>query len=449
MKTPRAHQTFAMTEVGKRFREGKRAVLVVSPTGSGKTVLGMMMAWRLVAQGKRIAWGAHRKELLDQALACAVEFGCDHGIAFGSYQQWSRSGVAPDADYFFADEAHHMGDRVGWRRIAQGYREAGKRMVGLTATPGRADGGALPDFDAIVVAAQIAELQALGLLVPLKWRGPSATLAANRIAVDPLAAYTVEAPGRCAVVFATNTVAASVYLADFTTAGIRAEVVTGTMSPRDRADALARHADGTTPVLINVAVLTEGWDNPRCDCVIVARNCGSEALWIQMAGRGLRPFEGKSDCLLLDLHGVAHELGRPDAPATYSLEGKGITLADPAIQLERLCKVCQAPLLGEWVCVECGKDHTPPTPKAVDAPLTDWEEGWRATREALKVSRPVASLAGIMRKAADAEAKGKPWKRGAVELRFSFIFHRRPFPNEMASAANFVKSASAYVDATS
>ena len=392
---------------------------------------------------------SRKGRLEQQAEATARSFGCAAGIEFGTYQTWSARGVAPDADVFFADEAHHMGDRVGWRMIAKGYRDAGKRMVGLTATPGRADGGALPDFDAIVVAAQIAELQALGLLVPLRWRGPSATIAAGKIALDPVEAYQREAPGRCAVVFAANTNAAADYLAGFTTAGVRAEVVTGTMSARDRAGALSRHLDGTTPVLINVAVLTEGWDNPRCDCVIVARNCGSEALWIQMAGRGLRPFPGKTDCILLDLHGVAHELGRPDAPATYSLEGKGITLADPSVQLERLCKVCNALLGTEWVCAECGKDHTPPTPKAVDAPLTDWEEGWRATREALKVSRPVASLAGIMRKAADASAKGKPWKRGAVELRFSFIFHRRPFPNEMAAAANFVKSAETYVDATS
>jgi len=440
-----------MAEVGRKLRsverggEGKRAVVLVSPTGSGKTCMGMMMAARWAEHGRRIAWGAHRGELLDQAQNAAQSFGIRSGaITFGTFQTWTARGQAPDADVFFADEAHHMGDRVGWRMIAKSYRDSGARIVGLTATPGRADGGALPDFDGLVVAAQIAELQELQLLVPLRWRGPSATLAAGKIAVDPVEAYQREAPGRCAVVFAQDTIAAAKYLDAFTAVGVRAEMVTGTMLPADRAGALARHADGTTPVLVNVAVLTEGWDNPRCDCVIVARNCGSEALWIQMAGRGLRPFAGKSDCLLLDLHGVAHELGRPDAPATYSLEGQGITLTDPAVRLERLCKVCHALLGGEWICAECGKDHSPPTPKAVDAPLTDWQQGWRATRQVLNVSGPVASLAGIMRKARDAEGRGKPWKRGAVELRFRFIFHRRPFPAEMASALNFVRSAESY-----
>jgi superfamily II DNA or RNA helicase len=438
-----------MTSVGACLRSGKRAVLLVSPTGSGKTCMGAMMAARFfLDRGKTIAWGAHRRELLDQAGATLASFGVMPGslggVKLGTYQEWTGRGEAPDADIFFADEAHHMGDRVGWRNIAKSYREAGKILIGLTATPGRGDGGALPDFDAIVTAAQIKELQDLGLLVPLIWRGPHATLASNRIARSPVDAYKEEAPGRCAVVFAQNTVAAASYLQEFLDAGIRAELITGDMHKGERARALARHCDGTTPVLVNVSVLTEGWDNPRCDCVIVARNCGSEALWIQMAGRGLRPFPGKLDCMLLDLHGVAHELGRPDAPATYSLEGKGIQLSDPAVQLERLCKVCMAPLGAEWVCVECGKDHTPPKPKEVDAPLTDWDKGWEATRDALKVSRIILALASIMRKSADATTRGKPWKRGAAELRFSFIFKRRPYPDEMVKAAAFVRAAHGY-----
>ena len=444
--TPRPFQSAAMTAVGAQLRAGKMAPLLVSPTGSGKTVCGMMMAARIVGRGMTVAWGAHRRELLDQAAACAESFGV-RGIMFGTYQEWSRRNDAPDADYFFPDEAHHMGDRVGWRRIAQTYRKAGKRIIGLTATPGRGDGGALPDFDCIVVAAQIAELQALGLLVPLVWRGPSALLASGKIAADPAAAYLAEARGRCAVVFAANTHAGAQYVADFTLAGVRAEFIDGKTHKRERAAAIARHADGTTAVLVNCGLLTEGWDNPRCDCVIVARDCGSEALWIQIAGRGLRPFPGKTDCLFLDLHGVAHRLGRPDAPATYSLEGQGIKLADPAVQLERLCKVCSAPLGGEMVCVDCGHDHTPPTPKAIDAPLTDWDKAWAATRDALQVSRPVLALAGILRKRASSEAKGRPWKQGAAELRFQFVFHRRPFPQEMAHAVAFVRSMKDYAGA--
>ncbi len=481
--TPREFQSRAMSAVGHQLRSverggcGKQAVVLVSPTGSGKTFSGMLMCLRWIEHGIRqpdgsrrpakIAWGAHRGELLDQARETAWKVGITSGITFGTYQTWSRRCDAPDADIFIADECHHLGQVQAWRMISKGYRDAGKKLVGLTATPGRADGGALPDFDAIVVAAQIAELQALGLLVRLWWRGPSATLAAGKIAWEPVEAYQREAPGRCAIVFAQNTRAGADYLADFAAANIRAELVTGAMPASERAAAIARHRSGETLVLINCGVLTEGFDNPRVDCVIVARNCGSEALWVQMAGRGLRtcgkcetcearnrgldertPCLTKPDCKFLDLHGVAHDLGRPDAPATYSLDGKGITLADPAMQLERLCKVCQTPLGDSLVCAECGKDHTPPKPKAIDAPLTDWQAGWNATRDALKASRPVMCLAGILRQEAEAKLRGKPWKPGAAAFRFSKIMKRYPYAQEMVSAMNFVKAAGSFVGET-
>ena len=440
-----------MANVGCEFRAGKRAVLVVSPTGSGKTCMGAMMAARFVATGKRVAWGAHRGELLDQAEATLRSFGLEVGrdgkaasapVQLGTFQQWTARGQCPDADVFFPDEAHHMGDRVGWQMIPRTYKEKGARIIGLTATPARADGRALPDFDAIVVAAQIHELQARGLLVPLRWRGPGKGLGARKIASEPAEAYREEAAGRCAVVFAPNMNAAQAYVEGFQRDGVRVRLVRGDMRYEERRIALEQHADGRLDVLVNVAVLTEGWDNPRCDCVIVARGCESPALWIQMTGRGLRPYPGKTECVLLDLNGLAHELGRPDAPATYSLEGAGIVINDAAkLTGERLCKVCKALLPGgEMVCVECGKDHSPPVPKAVDAPLTDWEQGWEAAKAAVKPSRIVLALAGILHKRDLAAKAGKPWKNGAAEYRFSFIFKRRPYAQEMAAAVNMVRA---------
>jgi superfamily II DNA or RNA helicase len=455
---PREFQKVAMGRVGNAFREGKKAVLLVSPTGSGKTCMGSMMVARFVAAGKRVAWGAHRSELLDQAARTLSSFGLAVGYAgigpsapvqLGTFQEWTSRGKAPDADVFVPDEAHHMGDKVGWQAIPRAYKDQGAKIIGLTATPSRADGRSLPDFEEIVVAAQIAELQELGLLVSLKWRGPSADqiIRPGYIARRPVDAYLEEAAGRCAVVFASNTVAARAFVDEFIAAGVTCRLVTGTMSRADRAQALEDHASGAVSVLVNVAVLTEGWDNTRCDCVIVARGCESPGLWIQMAGRGLRPHTGKTECILLDLKGLAHTLGRPDAPAEYSLDpdGQGIVLRSDAATGPRLCKVCKR-VMGdrELLCLECGHDHTPKVPKAADAPLTDWEEGWAATRDALKVSRPVMALAGILRKQFESESAGKPWKRGAAAFRFSFIFKRQPFASEMAQAMNFVRSVQKY-----
>ena len=467
MIIPRPFQTAAMASVGQKFREGAKAVCVVAPTGSGKSALAAMMAARFVAAGKRIAWGAHRSELLDQAAATLRSFGLTVGmrgrgassqVLLGSFQQWTSRGQAPEADVFIADEAHHLSDRSTWATISSAYRQAGARLIGLTATPCRADGRALPDFDALVVAAQIKELQALGLLVPLVWRGPTSQQTSKRAAAPrPVDAYLTEARGRCAAVFAPHVRAAQAYADDFRALGVDARVVTGDMRPEDREAALQAHKAGTLPVLVSVGVLTEGWDNPRCDCVIVARGCGSAGLWIQIVGRGLRPrctcgklargeacSCAKADCLLLDLHGVAHTLGRPDAEATYSLEGEGITLVKDAERGERLCKVCKTPLGDEFVCLTCGKDHTPQVPRYTGDELSDWEDAWAAAKGILKPSAMIASLAGILRKQEEARRKGKVWKAGAAEYRFQIIFKRRPYPQEMASARNMLRAAIGY-----
>jgi DNA repair protein RadD len=467
---PRPFQATAMAEVGARFREGKRGVCLVAPTGAGKTMCGAMMATRFVAQGKTIAWGAHRAELLTQAADTFRRFGVDVGfrgvgrdakVQLFTYQEAVASGLAPKASVFIADEGHHIADKIGWERVAHGYIESRARLLGLTATPCRSDGRALPVFDALVVAAQIKELTAMGLLVPLRWRGPSAALASQKIAQRPVDAYEAEAMGRAAIVFAPNIRSAKVFLEEFQERGHRAALVHGDLDDLERKSILRKFATGNgIDILVNVNLLTEGFDAPRCSCVIMARNCGAIVLWIQAVGRGLRPHCGcgklargdvcsclKADCLLLDLRGVAHELGRPDAPATYSLDGAGIVLA-PVTDTngERLCKVCKVPLppLPDMVCLECGKDHSPPVPKSVNAPLTDWDEGWAAAKEQMKPGKLVMSLAVSLHKAREASTKGKPWMPNAVANRFRIIFGRMPYPQEMTAAMNLVLAAESY-----
>jgi hypothetical protein len=338
-----------------------------------------------------------------------------------------------------------MGDRVGWQRIPGAYKAAGKRIVGLTATPARGDGRALPDFDALVVAAQIKELQTLGLLVPLRWRGPSAAMAKQRIAKEPWEAYAEECPGRPATCFSSNRKAAEAHVAGFRAGGWRCELVMGDTDPELRALYLQRFEEREIDVLVNVNVLGEGWDAPLCSCIIMPRATGSCVDWIQRAGRGLRPHPSKTDCYLLDLAGTAHTLGRPDAEAHYSLDGTGIVLAaDSCPAGERLCKVCRSPLGDEVVCQTCGKDHSPRVPKAVGAPLTDWDIRWDAAKAGTNASAMVKSLAGILHKAGEAARAGKPWRDAAPALRFKAIFKRMPSAQEYAAARNFLRAAETF-----
>lgn len=451
--TPRPFQERAMTACGAEFRSGKQGVVLVSPTGSGKTCMGAMMVARLVAQGKRVAWGAHRVELVEQAAETLRSFGLPVGlrglsqsapVQLGMFQQWSSRKEAPDADWAIFDECHHLADKNGWTDIQRAYRARNTKAIGLTATPARADGQALPEFDAIVVAAQISELQALGLLVPLRIKSPHQTLSTKHIARTPAEAYELYALGRSTVVFAPHVKAAQSYLDDFNHRGVSCALVTGAMPFDKRQAALYAFGTGAIQVLVNVNVLTEGWDCPRCSCIIIARGCGSQGLWIQMTGRALRPFDGKLDALLLDLRGLTHLHGRPDEDRAYFLDGDGIRLARSRTCAERSCKVCGAPLGDGSTCLECGKEHEQIVPKATGADLEDWKERYEAAKSVVAPNKMVLSLAGILRKAAASAGAGKPWKEGAAKFRFKLIFKRWPSDAEMASARNLNRTVETY-----
>jgi DNA repair protein RadD len=439
--TPRPYQSRTLDDCLELARAGKRAVLVVSPTGSGKTCMGSMMAAVHVQSDKRVVWLAHRVELVEQAARALQSFGLQVGyrgigasapVQVCMVQTLARRDVAPDGTLVIADEAHHFASGNDWTRLTRGYLDAGAFLVGLTATPARSDDKALPGFQEIVVSVTIRELQAQGFLVPLRWKGPDRPTPKDRLARTPADAWDRHARQRTTVVFAPHVKAAEDYCADLRKLGARCEVVSERCKPEERASILASLEHGQLDVVCNVQVLTEGWDCPRVSCIVVARRVGSQALWIQIAGRGLRPSPGKRDCLLLDLCGMAHLLGLPDEDHVYSLSGDGIALARPVNTRVRVCRVCGcelAPL--ETRCPECGKDHSLITPIAIGSELVEWRAAYVRVRDEMKPSRQVLALAGIIRRA---KKSSVPWKPRAVIYRFKSIFGYEPDSNTIALA---------------
>lgn len=434
--TPRPYQERALAQCRDEFRAGHRAVILVSPTGSGKTCMGAMMAAAHVARGGRVVWTAHRQELLTQAADTLTSMGLTVGLrgmnASASVQIASigtilARGHAPEATLVISDEAHHDGKENERARIVSTYLAGGACIVGLTATPARGDDRALEGYQAIVVAAQVGELQALGHLVPLRIKRPVQQLRKDRIAQRPVDAYLELTPWTSAVVFAPHTKASEAYRADFLALGIRAEIVTGKTPDDERRRILESFAAGELPVVVNVAVLTEGWDATICSTVILGRGCGSQGLYMQMVGRALRPHPGKTHATLLDLRGVSHVLGRPDADREFHLDGDGITLKGSA-RGDRVCKVCGEPL-GELVtCPTCGKRTELEPPKATGDKLVDYEErAYEATKEQLKPRRDVLSLAGLLRKGSEAQALA----------RFRHFFQRHPDERLLKLAKHF------------
>jgi superfamily II DNA or RNA helicase len=161
------------------------------------------------------------------------------------------------------------------------------------------------------------------------------------------------------VVFAPHIKAAEDFAAEYKACGMRVALITGAMASEDRDKALAAFRRRDIRVLVNVHVLTEGWDSPEVEVVILARRFRSVGAMIQATGRGARPCPGKERFLVLDLCGVTHILGHPFADREYSLEGQGIRGASDVIRL-RLCGRCKAEMPVEGPCVRCGWTRPPP-----------------------------------------------------------------------------------------
>lgn len=336
-------------------REDVRKILLVSPTGSGKTVILAYLTAAAAKQGKRCLWLVNRRELVGQTVRTLERFGLDVGhsgqnmsatVQIRTYQGALAAGEVPPADVLFPDEAHHIADGGEWIQILRAYPDA--VVIGATATPERGDGKALDYFDALHVVAQAADLVELWRttggrmgLVPCEVLGPPREL--NGLARTPAKATILHRlREHRQIVFAPHVKAGEEYVRQFQEIGASVAMLTGTTPAEDRAKLLAWFRERKLLVLVNCMVLTEGFDDPGIEVVTLARRCQSIGAMIQMVGRGLRPSEGKTRCVVLDLFGVcnASSLGHPLMDRTFSLDGDGIS-GPPGERVRlSLCKRC-------------------------------------------------------------------------------------------------------------
>jgi DNA repair protein RadD len=373
----RPYQEAALVAVSSEWRQSRRAVLLVSPTGSGKTAMGCEAVRRALHRGKRALWLTHRRELLSQASERLDSEGIPHGIILAGHPAHPTAPVQvasvdtlrnrekPPADLLVWDEAHHAVS-ASQLAIRDVYRHA--HHLGLSATPQRSDGRAMGDaFDALVVAASVRQLQADGFLVPVDFLAPDKETDTRTIAHDPVSAYlgteitvdglTYRTRDRRAVVYAATVKQAEEFTRAFNAAGVAAACVEGKTAKDERAWVLREVSTGGLRVVVNCQVLTEGWDAPALEVCILARRVGASGLYLQMVGRVLRTTPGKRRALVLDLGGSVHRHGRPEADREYTLDGKGIYLAGKREPLG-VCAGCGLEVQ-VWPCTRCG--YEPPS----------------------------------------------------------------------------------------
>lgn len=364
----RPYQRAAIDAARAEWDRGRSNALVVLATGLGKTQIFCELGRELRAEGvgKTLVL-AHRAELIQQAAARwrAVEPDAVVGVVQGAKAEtWADVIVAsvqscyPDVvedgrvvrrgrvhslplaqiGLVIVDEVHHVAAE-SYRAVLDTVRRANPRavMLGVTATPYRADGRGLGDvFDSVAFRMGIGEGIEGGWLCPLRGvrvevhvdlatvktgkggdfqdNALGSVLDAREVHDEIVRAWLEHVgpgseaggpAGRPTVAF-TPTVETAEHLADaFAAAGVPAGWVSGSTPKAERAETLRRYAAGELRVLVNCAVLTEGWDAPLTSCVLLARPTKSVGMYAQMVGRGTRLAPGKADCIVLDVVGAS------------------------------------------------------------------------------------------------------------------------------------------------
>lgn len=421
----RPYQIDAIDQARDRLANGRKAPLLVAPTGAGKTILEAEIArLHLIKPETRVLVVAHRRELVIQIANTMRRMGLDVGeihpaaaprpesrIQVASTQTLRARGEYPPATLVLFDEAHHYSSD-DWSLLTEAYPDAIR--VGFTATPCRSDGrGLSPAFDSLVVVSTIKELTALGYLVPCRIVAPDHPLKSGELAQSPVDAYLEHCQGRKTVVFARFVSEAVLFSEQFGAAGIPSAVIHGGLGILERNAALEAHRKGA--VLINCMVLTEGWDSPETSACILARGCGSVGTYLQIVGRVLRPNEGKGDAILVDLSGRAfHMHGPPDEDREYSLTGKGIRAANDAA----LCPMCGS-CVDEYPCEVCEYK-----PEGNIAPLKITGDELAERFAAKRAEGEDKQLATLARWFAEARARG--WKEWSAIAKFRHVYGVEP-----------------------
>lgn len=384
----RPYQDRGVGAIRGEYAAGADSVLYVLPTGGGKTVVFSHIAAAAAALGTRTVILVHRDTLLGQASDALDACGVPHGIVapgftpsrepvqVASVQALARRLKRYPGFYQFdlavIDEAHHAVAGT-WRQV---IGELGARILGVTATPARADGRGLDGvFQRLVLGPSIAELTEEGHLVPALVYAPArrvdlskvhtragdfdrgelhAAMDTPSITGDAVEHYTRLCPGAPAVAFCVSVQHSEDVAASFSSAGYRAKAIHGRLPLPEIRAAIAGLADGSVQVLTSCDLVSEGFDCPVVAAAILLRPTHSEGLYIQQVGRALRPAPGKDEALILDHAGNCFRHGMPDDERQWTLKGRTRKRVGEAAVAVRQCPKCYACHRPAAVCPQCG-----------------------------------------------------------------------------------------------
>lgn len=367
----RDYQNKVIRDIYHEWRSGKRCVLLAMPTGSGKTRTFSEIALDFVNRKERVMLLVHREELLLQAqqtlakitklpvgtIKAGQPLKLDRLIQCASVQTLvkrleKQQIELPQISLVIVDEAH-LSLAPSYLKILESLPHA--HVLGVTATPSRLDGQGFDRlYEALVEGPAVSELIWHGYLADYDVLAPDSFLPQEGVRITggdfnvsdlatqidrryvagrAIDAYLKHAVGKRCVVFAINIDHAKAIAASYQEAGIAAEHIDSETPTKERRAILDRFRSGTTKVLTNVNLFTEGFDLPEIEVVQLCRPTQSVALHLQMVGRGLRP-KSTGKALILDHAGNCLRLGGPKAIRAWTLQGiADEQIPEPAIAM--------------------------------------------------------------------------------------------------------------------
>lgn len=375
------YQQKIVEEVREAYREGRRAPCVVSPCGSGKSVVIAHIAKQATDKGNRVLFLVHRKELKDQITATFERSGVDMDLTtVGMVQTIVRRLDRTEAPaMIITDENHHALAKT-YRKIYDHFKDVPR--LGFTATPIRLNGAGLGEVnDKLVMGPSVEWLIKNHYLSPYRYFAPpSVDLShlkkrrgeftsrsiddafkkdARIIYGDAVKHYERLADGEQAICYCHSVEASLAAKAAFNAAGIPAAHIDAKTAKAVRDQIIGDFRDQKIRVLCNVDLIGEGFDVPDCSTVIMLRPTASLSLFIQQSMRGMRYRPGKVS-KIIDHVGNVERHGFPDTERAWSLQGEVKTSAGESGPQVKMCKNCFATVpAGTTECPYCGAAFEP------------------------------------------------------------------------------------------
>lgn len=383
----RPYQAELIDELRFNIKNGLKRICAVAPCGAGKTVLFSWITAQSRSQNKNILIIVHRQELIEQTSKTLEKFSIPHAVMgkgatsqvmiASVYTLSKRLGKIPKPDLIILDEAHHAVANT-WKKIIEFYKDT--LVLGFTATPARLNGDGLGTiFQVLALGPSVKSLIEMGNLAPYEYYAPpvkadfsdlrvkygdyqtsdiALKMDKSEIIGDVISYYKKLADGKRAICYCASRAHAEHMANAFNAAGISAAYIDGDTPKSVRITAIEQFRQGIIKIITNVDLISEGFDVPDMDAVILLRPTHSTCLFIQQAMRCMRSDPNNPDkkAIIIDHVGNVYRHGLPDEEREWSLASRKKKAAASEIKI-RQCPKCYQVHKPAPICPLCGHKY--------------------------------------------------------------------------------------------